>query len=69
LRSLLEEIAETLAGVGEDRQIRTAVIAVELDAGQVVVTCTDDRRWVGQAFLRQAIDAVQHAREREQEGQ
>lgn len=63
LLGLTEEMTGVLGRVGEEREVRTGCVIVELDDGRILVTCSDPRAWVGQQLLREAVHAIQLARE------
>lgn len=60
--TMMESIS---ADFGEDFQIRTVALVVEVDSpdvDQILVRCSDDRSWLLQALLHEAIDTVEETR-------
>lgn len=58
-----EVMDEVLAAYGEEEDftLRTAAVIVEVDSarsGHIIVKCSDDRPWVLEAFMGEAIDMV-----------
>ncbi len=62
LGRLVAILMDSLDEFGEDCQIRTAAIVVEVATETSFETrsvCTDDRSWVEVAFLREAADVAE----------
>lgn len=59
---LMEHIASTY---GEDAEIRTVLLCVEVDSGRhtEILTSGDDRPWLQLAFLEEAIASVEAQRD------
>lgn len=67
LGRLTAQMMEQLeAAYGDSHSLRTVAIIAECDSptdGKIIVGCSDDRPWVWEAFLHEALGTVERRRD------